>query len=169
MDHVRAYYDELFADLARTTHMEDAIQARIDVERCRHIHTFIGHTFSLVKFRETISFLREHLHFEPSAIIVDGLEFSEDHYDDVAGMRDAAKAAGAELWMSARTHRDSPKPKQGELPVPIARYRDLVSVLVTLESAGRTVRLRLMKDHESTALTDLYLDLDPQTMLIVER
>jgi hypothetical protein len=26
-----------------------------------------------------------------------------------------------------------------------------------------------MKDHESTALTDLYLDLDPQTMLIVER
>ena len=55
------------------------------------------------------------------------------------------------------------------LPSPLARYNDLLSVIVTLQSVGDKVRLRLQKDHGNQNLSDLYLDLDPQTMLIVER
>src|SRR2546428_7985154 len=58
VDHVREYYDEIFSDLAQTTHLEDTLRVRIDVERCRHIHTFIGHSFSMVKFKSAVGFLR---------------------------------------------------------------------------------------------------------------
>lgn len=169
VNHVREYYDEIFVDLARTTHMEDALKVRIDIERCRHIHTFLGHSFSMMKFRSAMGFLRENLHFEPSVILIDGFDLGGDHYDEVNEMRDIARKTGAELWMSARTHRDSPPPQAGSLPSPLARYADLLSVVVSLESVGDTVRLRLLKDHANPDLADLYLDLDPQTMLLVER
>ena len=169
VDHVREYYDEIFADLARTTQLQDATRVHFDIERCRHIHTYLGHSFSMVKFKSAISFLREHLHFEPGAILIDGFEFGGDHYDEISEMREIARRAGAELWMSARTHRDAPPPQPGSLPSPLARYNDLLSVVVTLQSVGDKVRLRLQKDHGNQNLSDLYLDLDPQTMLIVER
>lgn len=169
VDHVRAYYDEIFSDLSSATHLEDSSKVRIDVERCRHIHTFLGHSFSMVKLKGAIEFLREHLHFEPAVILIDGFEFGGDHYDEVSEMREIARRAQAELWMSARTHRDSPTPQPGSLPSPLARYSDLLSVVVSLESVGDTVRLRLLKDHGNTDLSDLYLDLDPRTLLLTER
>jgi hypothetical protein len=169
VEHVREYYDEVFNDLAKATHLEDVVKVHVDVERGRHIHTFLGHTFSMVKFREMLSFLREHLHFEPEVVVLDGFEFGGDHYDELNEMREIVGRAGCELWMSARTHRDAPIPQQGSLPSPLARYQDLLSVVVSLESVGDTVRLRLLKDHENTNISDLYLDLDPQTMLVIER
>lgn len=169
VEHVREYYDEVFSDLARQTRLTDAPFTRVEVERARHIHTFLGHSFSMVKFKEMLEFLREHLHFEPDLVVLDGFEFGGDHYDELAEMREIVRRRGCELWMSVRTHRDAPPAKTGSLPSPIARYGDLLSVVVSLESVGDTVRLRLEKDHDSTKLSDLYLDLDPQTMLLVER
>lgn len=169
VEHVREYYDEIFNDLAHATHLEDAAKVRVDVERGRHIHTFLGHSFSMVKFKAAIGFLKEHLHFEPDVIVIDGFEFGGDHYDDLSEIRDVARRLNAELWMSARTHRDAAAPQPGSLPSPLARYTDLLSVVVSLEPVGDRVRLRLEKDHASTNLAELYLDLDPQTLLVTER
>lgn len=169
VDHVREYYDAIFADLVRTTRLDDAARVRLEVERGRIVHTYVGHSFSMVKFREAMETLRKHLHFEPGLILIDGFEFAGDHYDEVAAMRDTARSVGCEMWMSARTFRNVPPPKPGELPSPLARYADLLSVVVSLDPEGDRIRLRLVKDHDSSDLSDLYLDLDPQTMLVIER
>ena len=169
VDHVREYYDEIFADLARSVHLQDAASVRLQVERLRLIKTYIGHSFSMVKLKSSLEVLREHMHFEPGLIVIDGLEFGADHYDEIAEMRRIAAGIGCELWLSAGTHHTAPQPKPGELPWPLARYHDLLSVVVALEGIGDRIRLRLVKDHDSKDLSDLYLDLDPQTMLIVER
>lgn len=169
VDHVREYYEEIFADLVRTTKLEDAASVRLEVERARIVHTYVGHSFSMVRFRDALDTLRNHLHFEPGLILIDGFEFSGDHYDDISMMRDTARKLGCEMWMSARTFRNAPAPQPGELPSPLARYADLLSVVVSLDPEGDRIRLRIVKDHDSRDLSDLYLDLDPQTMLLIER
>jgi hypothetical protein len=169
VNHVREYYDEIFADLVRTTHLEDAASIRVGVERSRLVHTYLGHSFSMVKFRDSLGTLREHLQFEPAAVVIDGFDFGGDHYDELSGMRDTARRAGFELWMSARTFKKAPPPRPGELPWPLARYADLVSVVVGLDPEGNRIRIRLLKDHDNPDISSLYLDLDPQTMLVVER
>ena len=169
VDHVREYYEEIFADLARTTHLQDAASVRLEVERSRLVHTYVGHSFSMVKFRESLSTLRDHLHFEPSLIVIDGFDFGSDHYDDVSQIRDIARRIGSELWMAARTYKNAPQPQGTSLPWPLARYADLANVVVSLDPIGDRVRLRLVKDHDNADLSDLYLDLDPQTMLLIER
>lgn len=169
VDHVREYYDEIFADLARTTQLEDAASVRVGVERGRMVHTYLGHSFSMVKFRNALTQLREHLHFEPATVIIDGFDFSDDHYDEISEMREVARRASCELWMSARTFKAAPASQPDQLPWPLPRYSDLLSVVVGLEPEGDRVRLRLLKDHDNKDLSALYLDLDPQTMLLTER
>ena len=169
VDHVREYYEEIFTDLAEAVHLEDAAAIRLDVERSRLVHTYVGHSFSMVKFRNAVRTLRDHLHFEPAVVVIDGFPFAGDHYDEIAEMRAIAGRMGCELWMSAQTHKEAPQPKPGELPWPLARYQDLLSVVVGLDAEGDRIRLRLVKDHDNADLHDLYLDLDPRTMLVVER
>jgi hypothetical protein len=169
VDHVREYYDELFNDLRHETHTLGSPEDRIEMERARHIHSFVGHCFSVEKLSEMLASLREDLRFEPSLLVVDGHDFRPEQRGEVEAMREIARRAGCELWMSVRTHRDGPVTKPGELPTPLGPYAEILSVVVGLESVGDTVRIRLLKDHDSPALADLYLDLDPRTMLIVER
>ena len=169
VDHVREYYEEIFTDLAETAHLEDAANVRLEVERNRLVHTYIGHSFSMVKFRDSLASLRDHLHFEPAVVVIDGFPFAGDHYDEIAEMRAIAGRQGSELWMTAQTHREAPPPRPGGLPWPLARYQDLLSVVVGLDAEGDRIRLRLVKDHDNENIRDLYLDLDPRTMLVVER
>jgi hypothetical protein len=169
VDHVREYYDEIFSDLARTSHLDDAASVRVAVERGRMVHTYLGHSFSMVKFKNALAQLREHLHFEPAAVMIDGFDFADDHYDEISEMREVARRASCELWMSARTFKAAPAQQAGHLPWPLNRYEDLLSVVVGLEPEGNRVRLRLLKDHDNKDLSALYLDLDPQTMLLIER
>lgn len=173
VDHVREYYEEIFDDLAHASHLEEAPSVRLQVERNRLVHTYTGHTFSMVKFRNSLETLKHHLHFEPDVVVIDGFQFTGDHYDELAEMRRTSQNLGFELWMSASTHAGgpdrNPDAKHGELPWPLARYHDLLTVVVALEAAGDRIRLQLVKDHENTDLHDLYLDLDPKTMLIIER
>ena len=169
VDHVRAYYEEIFSDLAEASHLEEAASVRLQVERNRLVHTYVGHSFSMVKLKNALESLRQHLHFEPNTVIIDGFAFSGDHYDEISEMRSLAGRHSCELWMSAGTHAGAPSASPGELPWPLARYSDLLSVVVNLEAAGDRIRLQLVKDHDSADLHDLYLDLDPRTMLIIER
>src|SRR5688572_32934095 len=43
VDHVRAYYDEIFHDLAAVTRLEDPEGVRLDLERNRLIYSHLGH------------------------------------------------------------------------------------------------------------------------------
>ena len=169
VDHVRAYYDEIFSDLARTMHLEEAASVRLQVERSRLVHTYLGHSFSMVKLKNALGSLRDHLHFEPALVVIDGFDFGGDHYDEVSEMRQIVRRIHCELWMSARPSPNAPVPQSGQLPHPLFRYADLLSVVVSLEPVGDRVRLDLVKDHDNQDLSDLYLDLDPQTMLLIER
>ena len=77
VDHVREYYDEIFSDLARTTRLEDAASIRLGVERGRMVHTYLGHSFSMVKFRNAQNQLREHLRARHPAPALEKKAFHE--------------------------------------------------------------------------------------------
>src|SRR5689334_24648984 len=43
VDHVRAYYDEIFHDLAERTKLEEPESVRLLIERGRQIYSLLGH------------------------------------------------------------------------------------------------------------------------------
>lgn len=166
VDRVREFYDEVFNDLAESSKMEDRDRIRLAAERNRLIQTFSRESFSMEKVQQGIELAREHMSFDPDVIILDGYpSFSVATQAQVQEIKGLAKSIDCELWVAARARRDDERNDKG-VPQKVARFGDLLSVIVELEPAGDHVRLNLRKDHESDECADVFLELDPRTLLL---
>jgi hypothetical protein len=167
VDKIRDYYDEIFMDLARTSGLENIGEERLEIERNRNIHTYLGNVFSTVKLREAIAFLKTHMHFEPTTLIIEGYHFEKASAQDLAELRNVAREINSELWMSAVTHRESSKNERG-IPEPLARLEAGIDVILAMHQTGSVVHLSLLKDHDNPDVSDVRVALDPTTLLLVQ-
>jgi hypothetical protein len=167
VDHVRKFYDEIFEDLRKTSSMVDAGDAHLQMERCRMIHTYTEGRFSIEKLRRSVSFQKEHAHFEPEVILVDGFDVAGSTEADWTMLKDFAKEEDVELWLTALTHREEPVTNPRGIPNPVARFDAWISVMVALQPESKAVTIRLLKDHENEDVANLHLKLDPTTLLLL--
>jgi hypothetical protein len=166
-DKVRAYYDEIFSDLAHERNLEDVWKVRLELERNRRIHAYLGDSFTTAKLAEAIGFMREHGDFRPVSIVIDDFPFEQASNEDLAALREIARDCEAELWLSTTTHRDSSLNEHG-VPEPVARFENEVDVILRMAHDTKAVHVSLLKDHDNPDVTDLKLALDPTTMLLVK-
>lgn len=167
IDKIRSWYDDLLMEmLRREKKLEHWAAIQLDVERRRHIHTYVGQSFSVDRLRNALELVTGAMDFRPDVIILDRLEFTALEPATVAGLREVAAETGAEMWMACRTHRDGPQPKPGHLPPPADRFEDLVDLAFFLEPEDAKVRLRVLKDQEQMLEKDLSLLLDQQSLLL---
>lgn len=163
---VRAYYDEIFMDLAHTRELEDVWKVRLDLERNRRIHCYLDGTFGADKLREALGFMREHGEFVPATIVIDGYDFAGKGEADLDELRAIARETDAELWMSALTHRDAEVDDRG-VPHPIADLSMSIDVILKMAHDTKAVHVSVLKDHDNADTPDLKIALDPTTMLVV--
>jgi hypothetical protein len=79
-----------------------------------------------------------------------------------------AKLLGAELWMSAQTHRRATGDHPTRLVPPYDAYEELIDVAIFLEPHGNDVVVRLLKDHGDVEPSETRLHLHPDTLRLVE-
>ena len=166
VDHVVAYYEEMFADLAREAHLEETVVAQAMIEQNRFIRSLNGRPFDVTALESWLSMLRQDVGFRPDVIIVDGYDFVAGTPETLAALRGVAREHGCEVWMTARVPKEEDGPDWHALPSDIAKMGDSVSVCVLLQPVGDSIRIRLLKDHDTKEIADLTLDLDPKTYLI---
>ncbi len=167
VEKIRDYYDEIFMDLARSSGLENICVERLEIERNRNIHTYLGNAFSVGKLREAISFLKTHMHFELATLIIEGYHFEKADAQDLVELRVVAQEFKGELWMSAVTHRESSKNERG-IPEPLARLENAFDVILAMEQSGSKVHLSLLKDHDNPDVSDVRVALDPTTLLLIQ-
>jgi hypothetical protein len=168
VDHVRAYYSEIFHDLCTVTKLADPEAVRLDVERHRLILSLMtqgGIKPPIAKVLEAVAFARDVAHFEPDVVIIDGFDFASDTLA-LESLGALARDLRVELWLSAHTPPTAPQPPL--VPFPVAGVAKWVNVVVYLQPEGDVVRLRLLKDHENADLADLHLRLDPHTLRVID-
>jgi peptidoglycan/xylan/chitin deacetylase (PgdA/CDA1 family) len=174
MDHVRSWYDALFEDLAIESDLDDTEGARQMVQRHRVIATFKDHDLWPDRLEKTVAMFSQHMQFRPAAILVDGYPWTSHSQSENAAMIGAfkayAKLLGAELWMSAQTHRRATGDHPTRLVPPYDAYEELIDVAIFLEPHGHDVAVRLLKDHGDVEPSDTSLYLHPDTLrLVAER
>jgi hypothetical protein len=167
VEKIRDYYDEIFIDLAHSLNLENIGDERLEVERNRNIHTYVGNTFSIGKLREAIEFLRTYMDFDPAALIVEGFDFEKATYADMDGLRQVARDINGEIWMSAVTHRQSRRNDRG-VPEPVAHLEEAIDVILSMQHSGTAVHLHLLKDHDNREVSDSHVALDPTSLLLVQ-
>ncbi len=164
---VRRFYDQLFHALAEDLQLDDRVQKLLELERNRHILAYNRKSFSLEKLEQSVGFLRQAAHFEPSFVIMDGTpRFEQTEEWEMQGVQRLAREWDAEIWTSSLVHREGQQCDERGIPFEVARHDAYVSVVVLLDSQADHVRVRILKDHEHREVADLHLELDPSTLLL---
>src|SRR6187431_1157607 len=139
VDHVRAYYDEIFRDLAVTSKLDDPAGVKLDVERNRLLYSHVtqaangppserGGRSSIANILHAVVFARDVAHFEPDVIILDGFDLQHAGHEALAALSKLAAERSVELWLSANVEAASSKP--GVLPAPLDRFASALDVVV---------------------------------------
>ncbi len=156
VDHVRSYYDEIFAAITRAGRITDRAAAAVAVERHRMIHSYLDRAFDVSHFEDNLRMLDEVAHFAPRMLVLDGLRM-KDLEDVLPKLSALVKKLGVPLWATVRT-RTSDEP---ELPESSWAH---VKVALRLNPSGRTVKLSL---QDASGVSELPFQLDPGTMLVL--
>jgi hypothetical protein len=167
LEHVQAWYDALFEDLAGRTHLDDREAVRASVVHHRVIQTYGEKSFSPEQLEKVIALFSQHTQFAPQAILIDGYDWSgpvSRTAGDLGAFKSCAKRLGAELWMTAQTHQTETGLHPTRVTPPCESYLDLIDVAIFLEPHDADVCVRLLKDHGDAQPPDTHLTLHSDTM-----
>jgi len=168
VDKVRSWYDDLLAELVRAGEAIDRLpEIQLALERRRHIHTFLGNTFTPARLRSAVDLVATQMEFRPQVIIVDRLDLEATARETVAELKGIAAGVGAEFWLSCRVHREGPPSQPGHLPFPADSIEDLVDLAFRLVHDGGRMRLVVLKDRDQILERGTHLLLDPTSMLLL--
>jgi len=161
VSHVKAWYEEIFRDLATGYELEKAKEVWDEVEAQRMIMTFRVQAFSVEKLEERLDDLVQQGIFEPRIVLVDGFELGPDLKPTLEALGAFARARGLKVWATARSHRE-----EGAIEPLVAPVADLCQVMVCLEPQNDAISLRVCKNPTSTQ-GSAPIALDPRTLLLV--
>ncbi len=172
VEHVMSWYDALFHDLVLRKDLDDVETAHDVLQKNRVIQSFADHDLWPDRLEQAANTFREHMNFNPAAILVDGypweLHTEAENAATLGAFKAYAKVIGAELWMTAQTHRVDSDDHPTEICSPCADYENLIDVALFLEPLGQDISLRLLKDHGESVVPDTHLLLHPDTLSITE-
>jgi hypothetical protein len=176
VDHVHNWYDALFDDLAERTGLEDREAVRSLLSRHRVIKAYADHSLSAERLEKAIAMFEEHMKFKPQALLIDGYDWTGGATTqgplatvaaELGAFRAIAKRLGAELWISAQTHRGVTGVHPTRLTPPCEAYAEIIDVAIFLEPHGDHAAVRLLKDHSEVPPPDTHLTLHVDTMRLL--
>ena len=168
VEKVRDRYDEIFHEMTKAQpQIENLAKIQLDMERRRHVLTYVGDAFSPEKLEHSIEVLIKNVDFDPDVMIIDRMDIAEIDESEFKAIAELAKKFNAEVWLSCRTHRDDPTPEKGHLTPPADRVESMLDLVLRLDPHGAQVRLHVLMDHDKMIDEETHLGLDPRTLLLV--
>ncbi|MEK7705477.1 MAG: hypothetical protein AAB426_10995 [Myxococcota bacterium] len=167
LEHVQGWYDAIFSDLAEVTGLAERPQVRALIAKHRVIQAESSRQVTTERLRQVLALYEKNVGFRPGVMIIDGFDWEgagPDCSTQIEGFRAIARELGAELWMSAHTHRDVTTEHPTSVTPPCAKCESLIEVAVFLEPVADHMTVRLLKDHDNRDVSETNLRLDPDTL-----
>ena len=165
---VTSYYSVILCDLVKLLSIENEYEVRSLLDKNRIILAYLKESFDLNRLRKNLRNLVKEIDFIPDALMVDGVDFAETGRDLFEGFKKIADEFQVEIWFSALSHRHITDINERGIPFPCNSLDDLFSLIIQLYSTQSGVFLKLLKDHDSEAIPDVILRLDPNNFLAME-
>jgi len=167
VEHISGFFEQVFQAMAASLNLEGVLQMQLRMERNRHILVYNRELFSLEKLEQSVAFLKDAAGFTPDMVIMDGTPRFESTEDwELEGLRRLGAEWGAEIWTSSNTHREDKDSDERGVPLKVARHDARLDVIVTLCPETDHIKVKIVKEHASSDMPHVQLELDPGTLLL---
>lgn len=167
VEHISGFFEQIFQAMAASLNLEGILEMQLRMERHRHILVYNRDLFSLEKLEQSVAFLKDAAAFTPDMVIMDGTpRFESTEEWELEGLRRMAAEWGAEVWTSSNSHRENEKSDERGVPLKVARHDSHVDVIVNLCPETDHIKVKIVKEHASSELPLVQLELDPATLLL---
>lgn len=167
VEHAQSWYDGLFDDLAEDVNLDNRETVRAGITKRRIIQAYPGGQLDPQTLEKAAALYSDRLNLKFSVLVIDGFQWEGDVVSvaaNLGALKALARGLGAELWISAQTHRGATGPHPEIIPAPCAAFADVIDVAVYLEPQGQHVSVRLLKDHNNPEVSETHLLLEPDTL-----
>ncbi len=168
-DKVKVWYHELLRNLFAQQPGCSIQDLQHKVEPRRFIMSFLNQTFSPEKLETSIENLQKQAGFQPSLIILDGLDFERNDRTVFEGIHGLAGKYSVPIWLSATMHRHITDENERGVPHPAGTVDDLFSSILMLIPEGDSLRLKILKEKDKHNQVDSEFLLDPNTFLLLKK
>lgn len=168
-DKIKIWYQELYRNFKDTVKDEKLLKClKENMVSSRFIMSYLHHTFSPGKLEESLQNLRKQVRFDPTLIVLDGLDFERVSRKQLEAIRQTAQQYGAAVWLSCRIHRHIDITNDKGVPYPCHEVDDLFHAIVLLEPEAHAISLVVLKHGDAYHPARVPLAFNPRTFLVTQ-
>jgi hypothetical protein len=167
VDHIISWYEDIFSEISKKRHLEEAMEVHDELIKNRVIMNFSQKGAKVEQVLKSLQVMIKDGHFNADTVIFDGFNFDEATDADLDAVKNFALASNVEVWFTATLAAEGEVFASDGTPIQLQKFLAKIDVLVTLKHSEDHVKLNVIKDH-GNPVKDAHLNLDPRTMLIVE-
>ncbi|MGQ9484167.1 MAG: hypothetical protein ACUVSA_04070 [Desulfosoma sp.] len=168
-DKIKIWYEELYRNFKDAVKDETILKSlKENMASSRFIMSYLHHTFSPGKFEECLQNLREQVRFDPTLIVLDGLDFERVSRKQLEAIQQTVQRHGAAVWFSCRIHRHIDITNVKGVPYPCHQVDDLFHAIVLLEPEAHTISMVVLKHGDAYHPAHAALALNPRTFLVTQ-
>ena len=165
-DKIKVWYTEFLKNIVASNPGIDLNQLQHRIEPLRFILAYLHQTFTPEKLQHSLQNLKEQAKFNPSLVVLDGIDFDQATRTTVEELRSFAQRNEMSIWMSARTHRHITTVNERGIPYPCNAMDDLFEAIILLEPVTDAIRLKVLKHVRDFQPEYPALFLNPQTYML---
>jgi hypothetical protein len=162
---IKVWYAEFMKNLTASQPRDALAKLQSRIEPLRFILAYLHHTFNPGKLEQSLLNLKDQAKFNPSMVVLDGLDFDRVSRSTIEALQDFARRNGVSIWMSARTHRHISVTNERGIPYPCHEIDDVFHTIVLLEPVTNAVQVKVLKNGEQYKPVHPELVLNSQTYL----
>ncbi len=168
-DYVIAWYEDIFAEIAKKKNLENAAEVKNELVKNRVLMNFNQDGVTSDQILRSLRAMIVDGGFKADALIIDGYDFSRSTVERIAGVKKFAVELGLEVWYTCTVSGDDPVLDKRNIPLILKDYLDVVDVVIVLEPKQDYIQFSVSKDRDTYSPSALELKLDTKTLLIAEK
>lgn len=163
---IKLWYLEFLRNIAASEDSTELADLQHRIEPLRFILAYLHQIFTPDKLEQSLRDLKEQAKFNPSMVIMDGMDFDHLTRSTIEDIKRIAGENQLTVWMSARTHRHITVANEKGIPYPCNEMDDLFEAIVLLEPVPDAIQLKVLKDAHNYLPDYPAVFLNPQSYLL---
>ncbi len=168
-DYVIAWYEDIFAEIAKKKNLDNALEVKNDLVKNRVLMNFNQDGVTSDQILRSLRAMIVDGGFKADALIIDGYDFSRATVERIAAVKKFAAELGLEIWYSCTVGSEELAYDKNNIPMVLKDYVDMIDVVVVLEPKQDFIQFSVSKDRSVYNPAALELRLDTKTLLIAEK